>query len=84
MQTSMTTWKEREKKLNSERGHKAIGKNVQVAVIPDNTLNIVVDLDKEFGVSTSGKSVIVATTGGGKRFSDEFPDYRINVTIYKV
>jgi hypothetical protein len=41
------------------------GKNVEVEVKGDKMI-ITIDITKEFGNSTSGKSVTVATTGGNK------------------
>ena len=38
-------------------------KNVEFAV-SDNTLTITVDLTKEFGPSSSGKTIIIASTEG--------------------
>ena len=38
-------------------------KNVELTV-SDNTLTIIVDLTKEFGPSSSGKTIIIASTEG--------------------
>ena len=38
-------------------------KNVEITV-NNNTLTITVDLTKEFGPSSSGKTIIIASTGG--------------------
>jgi len=38
-------------------------KNVQMSV-KDNTLTITVDLSKEYGPSSTGKSIIIASTEG--------------------
>ena len=48
-------------KVSSEE----VGKNVKVAIDGD-TLTITIDLSKEFGLSGSGKSSIIATTSGNK------------------
>lgn len=44
-------------------------KNVQVEV-KGKKLILTVDLDKEFGLSSSGKTVIIGSTGGNKEVSE--------------
>jgi hypothetical protein len=44
-------------------------KNVQTEV-KGKKLIITVDLDKEFGPSASGKTIIIGTTGGNKEVTD--------------
>jgi len=41
-----------------------IGQNIQIEVTRDNKAVITIDLTKRGGLSSSGKSVIVATTSG--------------------
>ena len=54
-------------------------KNVEMQV-NDNILTITVDLSKQFGKSSSGKSIIVASTEGNKPVPDS--DYKIGLNVY--
>jgi len=47
-----------------------------------NKLIITVDLDKEFGHSKSGKSIIIASTEGNQS-APEQPDVKIGVNVYR-
>ena len=42
----------------------SVGQNVEMEVDKDGKLIITVDLSKSYGTSGSGKSVIIASTGG--------------------
>lgn len=55
-------------------------KNV-VTKIVDNILTITVDLSKTYGLSPSGKSNIVATTGGNMHLAGN-DNFRIGVNVY--
>ena len=55
--------------------------NIEVKV-QGNTLVITVDLRKEYGLSGSGKSVTVASTGGNVPVPGR-EDLRIGVNIYR-
>jgi hypothetical protein len=44
------------------------------------TLTITIDLSKEFGRSKSGKTIIIATTGGNKEVAD---GVHMGLNIYK-
>lgn len=55
-------------------------KNVSIN-IKGNTMTITVDLSKEFGRSSSGKSIIIASTEGTFQFPDR--DERISLNVYK-
>jgi ABC-type dipeptide/oligopeptide/nickel transport system ATPase component len=55
--------------------------NIEVKV-QGNTLVITVDLSKEYGLSGSGKSVTVASTGGNVPVPGR-EDLRIGVNIYR-
>lgn len=46
-----------------------LGRNVKVKRV-GNVLTLTIDLDKNFGPSASGKSIIVASTGGNKPIGD--------------
>lgn len=63
---------------------KSFKKNV-VYHVQDGKLIIEIDLGRDFGESTTGKSHIVASTDGGKTFSDlpEHENMRLNLTLYK-
>lgn len=55
-------------------------KNVDLNV-EGNILTITVDLSKEFGASSSGKSIIIATTEGN--YSIPGREEKIGLNIYK-
>jgi hypothetical protein len=56
-------------------------KNVEMS-IDGNILTIKVDLSKEFGPSTSGKTIIIASTEGNKSVPGK-EDVKIGLNIYK-
>ena len=56
-------------------------KNVEMSV-DGNTLVIKVDLAKEFGPSSSGKTIIIATTEGNQSVPDH-EGVKIGLNIYK-
>jgi hypothetical protein len=56
-------------------------KNVEMKV-EDNILTIKVDLTKEFGPSSSGKTIIIATTEGNIAI-DGHEDAKIGLNVYK-
>jgi hypothetical protein len=56
-------------------------KNVEMS-IDGNILTIKVDLSKEFGPSTSGKTTIIASTEGNKSVPGK-EDIKIGLNIYK-
>ncbi len=55
--------------------------NVSIEVNEANILFITVDLDKEFGPSKSGKTIVVASTKGNKTI--EGTDCVIGLNVYK-
>ena len=55
-------------------------KNVQMSV-EDNILIIEVDLSKEYGPSSSGKSIIVASTEGNVSLPDR--EDKVGLNIYR-
>lgn len=55
-------------------------RNVEM-LLDGNILTLKVDLTKEFGLSSSGKSIIVATTEGGARIAER--DEVVTLTVYK-
>lgn len=56
-------------------------KNVEMQV-EGNTLVIKVDLTKEFGPSSSGKTIIIATSEGNQSIPDR-PEVKIGLNVYK-
>jgi hypothetical protein len=55
-------------------------KNVQIAVA-GNILTITVDLTKEFGPSSSGKTIIIASTEGNVTVPER--DEKIGLNVYR-
>jgi hypothetical protein len=55
-------------------------KNVQMAV-DGNILTIKVDLSKEFGPSSSGKTIIIASTEGNVAVPDR--DEKVGLNVYR-
>jgi len=55
-------------------------KNVQMAV-EGNILTIKVDLSKEFGPSSSGKTIIVASTEGNVSIPDR--EEKVGLNVYR-
>jgi hypothetical protein len=55
-------------------------KNVQMAV-DGNILTIKVDLSKEFGPSSSGKTIIIASTEGNISVPDR--DEKVGLNVYR-
>ena len=55
-------------------------KNVQMAVA-GNILTITVDLTKEFGPSSSGKTIIIASTEGNVTVPDR--DEKVGLNVYR-
>lgn len=56
-------------------------KNVDLKV-KDNKLTIVVDLTKEFGKSSSGKSTMIASTEGNQSLPG-MDDVKIGLNVYR-
>ena len=56
-------------------------RNVKITV-KDHTLTAVVDLSKDQGPSKSGKTILVASTGGNADI-DGHAGFRIGVNVYK-
>ena len=56
-------------------------KNVEMAV-EGNILTIKVDLSKEFGPSSSGKTIIIASTEGNVSIPDQ-EEKKVGLNIYK-
>ncbi|MEA1867770.1 MAG: hypothetical protein U9N19_06690 [Thermodesulfobacteriota bacterium] len=54
-------------------------KNIEITQ-KDHTLTIKVDMSKEFGRSKSGKTIIIATTGGNKEVAEGI---HMGLNIYK-
>lgn len=56
-------------------------KNVEMEV-KDNILTIKIDLTKEFGPSSSGKTIIIATTEGNVSIPDH-DDKKVGLNVYR-
>jgi len=56
-------------------------KNVEMKV-EDNILTIKVDLDKEFGPSSSGKTIIIASTEGNVAIPGK-EEVKIGLNVYR-
>ena len=56
-------------------------KNVEMKV-ENNVLTIKIDLGKEFGPSTSGKNIIIASTEGNQSVPDK-EDIKVGLNVYK-
>ena len=54
-------------------------KNVKMSV-DGNALTIVIDLEKRYGKSSSGKNIIVASSEGNQSVPDT--DYKIGINVY--
>ena len=55
-------------------------KNVEMGV-KGNILTITVDLSKDFGLSKSGKTIIIASTEGNQKVEDA--EVRIGLNVYR-
>jgi len=56
-------------------------KNVEMKV-ENNVLTIKIDLGKEFGPSTSGKNIIIASTEGNQSVPEK-EDVKVGLNVYK-
>ncbi len=59
----------------------SIGKNIEI-VVKDGKAIITVDLAKDFGRSSSGKSIIIASSEGNIEIPDA-PGVKLGLNIYK-
>lgn len=58
-------------------------KNVQIS-LDGNTMTIVVDISKEFGASSSGKTTIIATTSGNMAVDESGdPPVMVGLNVYR-
>ncbi|HKL97978.1 MAG TPA: hypothetical protein VJ857_04865 [Methanocorpusculum sp.] len=57
-------------------------KNVKTSVEGD-ILTIEVDLSKDFGPSSSGKTIIIGSSMGNKPIDRKHPEVRVGVNVYK-
>jgi len=55
-------------------------KNVEMSIL-GNILTITVDLSKEFGPSSSGKTIIIASTEGNVAVPDR--DEKVGLNVYR-
>ena len=55
-------------------------KNVQM-MVEGHTLTITVDLSKDFGPSSSGKTIIIATTEGNVTIKDR--EEKVGLNVYR-
>jgi hypothetical protein len=56
-------------------------KNVEMS-LEGNTLTIKVDISKEFGLSSSGKTIIIASSEGNQSIPDK-SDIKIGINVYR-
>jgi hypothetical protein len=61
----------------------AVGQNVEMVVQKDGVLVIKVDLSKEFGLSGSGKSVIIGSTGGNVSVPGYDGSVKVGLNVYR-
>jgi hypothetical protein len=57
-------------------------KNVEMTVEKD-VLTIKVDISKEFGPSASGKTIIIASTGGNEKVDANGSEIVVGLNVYK-
>jgi len=70
----------RQESKKPARGRRATFKNVEMAVT-DNILTLTIDLSKELGPSKSGKTIIIASTGGNQLVLGR--EEKIGLNVYK-
>jgi hypothetical protein len=59
-------------------------KNVVTKITPENKLVIEIDLNKEFGPSASGKTIIIASTEGNQKMDDNGKkSFAIGLNVYR-
>ena len=58
-------------------------KNVKMEIDKDNILTIQVDLNKNYGESKSGKSIVIASTEGNVALDGELSNIKIGLNVYK-
>ena len=58
-----------------------IGKNIE-ATVKDGKLTLVIDLSKNFGLSGSGKSIIIASSEGNQSAPGN-AEIKIGLNVYK-
>ena len=51
--------------------------------VKDKVLTITIDLSQDHGPSKSGKSIVIATTGGNISVPDYTPDTKIGLNVYR-
>ena len=58
--------------------------NAKTTINKDGIMTIKVDLNQEHGMSGSGKTVRIATSGKATSPDEEsYPDVRVNLNVYK-
>lgn len=61
-----------------------VGDNIDYMVEDGNLLHITIDLEKDFGLSSSGKTITVASTRGSVKVADcTVPGVMMGINIYK-
>lgn len=60
---------------------KAMGKNIQYH-IEGNILTVTVDLSKEFGPSSSGKTIIISSSEGNQSLAGK-PEIKLGLNLYR-
>ena len=62
---------------------KEIGKGIQYNIDTDGMLVLQIDMNKDFGLSGSGKSTMIATSSGNQKINFDGEDIFIGINIYK-
>jgi len=57
-------------------------KNITAKVDKDNILTLTIDLNKDYGESTSGKTTVIASAGRGASVPDQ-DDIGFSLSVYK-
>jgi len=62
---------------------KELGKGIQYQIDDAGVLTLKVDTTKDFGLSGSGKSTMIATSSGNQKINIDGEDVFIGINIYK-
>lgn len=62
---------------------KELGKGIQYNIDADGVLVLQIDMNKDFGLSGSGKSTMIATSSGNQKINFDGEDIFVGINIYK-
>lgn len=62
---------------------KELGKGIQYNIDADGMLVLQIDMNKDFGLSGSGKSTMIATSSGNQKINFDGEDIFVGINIYK-